>query len=74
MLTRFPEGLAHALEKITADPDPLEVANKATAHMYIINPLREWGGWANGLFDTHPPVAERIRRLHEMGGTIKRQD
>ena len=74
MLTRFPEGLAHALEKIAADPDPLEVANKATAHMYIINPLREWGGWANGLFDTHPPVAERIRRLHEMGGTTRRQD
>ena len=74
LLTRFPEGLAHALEKIAADPDPLEAANKATAHMYIINPLREWGGWANGLFDTHPPVAERIKRLHDMVGTIKRQD
>lgn len=74
MLTRFPEGLAHALEKIAADPDPLEVANKATAHMYIINPLREWGGWANGLFDTHPPVAERIRRLHEMALSPKRED
>jgi heat shock protein HtpX len=74
MLTRYPEGLAHALEKIAADPDPLEAANKATAHMYIINPLREWGGWANSLFDTHPPVAERIRRLYEMAGAVQRQD
>jgi heat shock protein HtpX len=63
MLTRYPEGLASALEKISADPEPLEVANKATAHMYIINPLREWGGWANSLFSTHPPVEERVRRL-----------
>lgn len=68
MLTRYPEGLASALEKISADPEPLEVANKATAHMYIINPLREWGGWANSLFSTHPPVEERIRRLREMEG------
>ncbi len=66
MLTRYPEGLASALQKITADPEPLEVANKATAHLYIINPLREWGGWANSLFDTHPPVEERVRRLREM--------
>ncbi|MGQ0551001.1 MAG: M48 family metallopeptidase [Armatimonadota bacterium] len=63
MLTRYPEGLASALEKLSADPEPLEVANKATAHLYIINPLREWGGWLNGLFNTHPPVEERVRRL-----------
>lgn len=66
MLTRYPDGLASALEKISADPEPLEAANKATAHLYIINPLREWGGWANRLYDTHPPVEERIRRLREM--------
>ncbi len=66
MLTRYPEGLASALEKISADSEPLEVANKATAHLYIINPLHEWGGWANSLFDTHPPVEERVRRLREM--------
>jgi heat shock protein HtpX len=68
MLTRYPEGLASALEKISADPEPLEAANKATAHLYIINPLREWGGWANSLFTTHPPAEERIRRLREMEG------
>lgn len=66
MLTRYPEGLAAALEKISADPEPLEVANKATAHLYIINPLREWGGWVNGLFNTHPSVEERVRRLRAM--------
>jgi heat shock protein HtpX len=66
LLTRYPEGLASALEKITADPDPLDVANKATAHMYIINPLREWGGWTNNLFNTHPSVEERVRQLRGM--------
>ncbi len=66
LLTRYPEGLASALEKISADPEPLEVASKATAHLYIINPLREWGGRINVLFDTHPPVEERVRRLREM--------
>jgi heat shock protein HtpX len=68
MLTRYPEGLASALEKISADPEPLEVANKATAHLYIIDPLRDWGGWTNSLFSTHPPAEERIRRLREMEG------
>jgi heat shock protein HtpX len=66
MLTRYPEGLASALEKISADPEPLEVASKATAHLYIIDPLREWGGRVNALFDTHPPVEERVRRLRDM--------
>jgi heat shock protein HtpX len=66
MLTRYPEGLASALEKLTADREPLEVANKATAHLYIVNPLKEWGGRINGLFDTHPPSEERVRRLRGM--------
>lgn len=66
VLTRYPEGLASALEKIAADPEPLEVANKATAHLYIWNPLQEHGGWLNHLFSTHPPVEERIRRLRKM--------
>jgi heat shock protein HtpX len=66
LLTRYPEGLARALEKISADPDPLEVANKATAHLYINNPLREHGSFLNNLFSTHPPIEERVRRLRAM--------
>jgi len=66
MLTRYPDGLASALEKIEADPEPLRSANKATAHLFISNPLREHGGGLNSLFDTHPPIEERVRRLKEM--------
>jgi heat shock protein HtpX len=66
LLTRYPDGLARALEKISADPDPLEVANKATAHLYINNPLREHKSLLNNLFSTHPPVEERIRLLRAM--------
>jgi heat shock protein HtpX len=66
LLTRYPEGLARALEKISADPDPLEVANKATAHLYINNPLHEHNSLLNNLFSTHPPVEERIRLLRAM--------
>lgn len=68
MLTRYPEGLARALEKISADREPLEVANKATAHLYIVNPLKGQkfiGRFAN-LFNTHPPIEERINALREM--------
>ncbi|HUU54576.1 MAG TPA: M48 family metallopeptidase [Armatimonadota bacterium] len=65
-LTRYPEGLANALEKLAADTEPLEVANKATAHLYIINPLTEHKGWANKLFSTHPPLEERVARLRGM--------
>lgn len=65
-LTRYPEGLASALEKIAADPEPLEAANKATAHLYIYNPLRDYKkSFLNNLFSTHPPVEERIKRLRE---------
>jgi len=70
LLTRFPEGLARALEKISADTVPLKRANKATAHLYITNPLKEHKGssrgWFAGLFDTHPPVEERVAKLREM--------
>jgi heat shock protein HtpX len=66
LLTRYPEGLASALEKIAADPDPLEVANKATAHLYINNPLREHGSLLNNLFTTHPPIQDRVRVLRAM--------
>ncbi len=66
LLTRYPEGLASALEKLTADKEPLEVANKATAHLYIINPLTEHRGRLNSLFSTHPPLDERVKRLRGM--------
>jgi heat shock protein HtpX len=66
MLTRYPDGLADALEKLAADTEPLEVANKATAHLYIVNPLTEHKGMVNNLFDTHPPIEERVRRLRAM--------
>jgi heat shock protein HtpX len=66
MLTRYPPGLASALRKIAADKEPLEVANKATAHLYIVNPLLDIGGAVNKLFSTHPPVEERIAALEKM--------
>lgn len=66
LLTRYPEGLASALAKIATDREPLEAANRATAHLYIENPLRERRGWLDGLFNTHPPIDERIRRLRGM--------
>jgi len=69
MFTRYPEGLARALEKIAADKEPLEAANKATAHLYIVNPLKNIHsgvGWFANLFNTHPPVEERIRILRKM--------
>ncbi|OGC51264.1 hypothetical protein A2982_04040 [candidate division WWE3 bacterium RIFCSPLOWO2_01_FULL_39_13] len=68
LLTRDPEGLALALDKISQDREVLEIANQATEHLYIENPLRKnvnSGIFAN-LFNTHPPVEERIRRLRDM--------
>jgi heat shock protein HtpX len=67
LLCRNPEALANALEKISADPEPLEVANKATAHLYIANPLKGHESFLNNFFSTHPPVEERIRLLRAMG-------
>jgi heat shock protein HtpX len=68
-LTQYPAGLASALAKLHTDREPLEAANKATAHMYIVSPLKNHHdavGWFAGLFQTHPPVAERIARLQKM--------
>lgn len=71
-LTRNPEGLATALAKISADPEPLEAANRATAHLYIANPLKgsEVVGFMAGLFDTHPPANKRIEVLRQMQGKV----
>ena len=68
-LTRFPDGLARALKKIDSDKDPLEVASKATAHLYITNPLKNNHssvGWFSGLFNTHPSISERVEALSLM--------
>lgn len=69
-ITRQPAGLIGALQKISKDSEALEAANKATAHLYIINPFKEKArgsvGWFSNLFNTHPPVIERIRALKNM--------
>lgn len=79
LLTRNPDSLANALLKISRDKEPLEAANKATAHLYVINPFhldnqknvrpeRSRGaiGWFANLFNTHPPIEERVRALRAM--------
>lgn len=68
LLTRYPEGLARALEKISQDPRSLTVANDATAHLYIANPFKgkEQTLWLHKLFMTHPPVEERVKALRGM--------
>jgi heat shock protein HtpX len=69
-LTRNPKGLADALQKISGDQEVLEVANRATAHLYIVNPIKKFEKRAKGLFSTHPPIEERIQILRslETGG------
>lgn len=72
LLTRYPGGLASALLKISSDKEPLEVANRGTAHLYITNPLKgqQAIGWFANLFNTHPPIAARVKALREMEGKI----
>jgi heat shock protein HtpX len=68
LLTRYPEGLARALEKISSDPKPLSSATSATAHLFIVNPFKGRGfqGWFTSLFSTHPPIEERVKILRTM--------
>lgn len=68
LYTRYPEGLASALEKIAGSTQELKTANQAFAPMYIINPFRSKGKAASDLTSTHPPVSERIRILRSMAG------
>lgn len=67
-LTRYPEGLARALTKLTKDKEVLEAATNATAHLYITNPFKgkAYGAWFANMFNTHPPIEERIKRLRAM--------
>lgn len=68
LLTRHPDALASALQKLSGDREVLEAATNATAHLYITNPFKDknFGAWFAGIFNTHPPIEERIRRLHAM--------
>jgi heat shock protein HtpX len=67
-LTRNPYGLERALVKISADTEPLEVANRATQHLYIVNPIKKLGERSSGLFSTHPPIIDRVNRLRQLTG------
>jgi len=68
LYTRYPEGLASALEKLAVSTDQLKSANQATAPMYTVNPFRKQGRAAENLTSTHPPISERIRILRSMSG------
>lgn len=72
-LTRNPKGLADALQKISGDREVLEAANRATAHLYIVNPVKRFEKRAKGLFSTHPPIGQRIEILRSMetGGIVE---
>ncbi|HEX5824072.1 MAG TPA: M48 family metallopeptidase [Candidatus Limnocylindrales bacterium] len=67
-LTRNPYGLERALAKISTDAEVLEVANRATQHMYFTNPIKKFEERASGLFSTHPATLDRINRLRELTG------
>ena len=67
-LTRNPHGLERALAKISEDQEVLEVANRATQHMYITNPFKKFEERSKGLFSTHPATLDRINRLRELTG------
>lgn len=66
LLTRYPEGLARALEKISQYKQPLQRANNATAHLYFSNPFKENKNFFTKLFSTHPPIEDRVKNLREM--------
>ena len=67
-LTRNPVGLEHALAKIATDDEVLEVANRATNHLYIVNPVKKFEARSRGLFSTHPPILDRVNRLRALRG------
>jgi len=67
-LTRNPYGLERALAKIAGDKEVLEVANRATQHLYFVNPIKKWEARSSGLMQTHPPIVDRINRLRALTG------
>ena len=73
-LTRNPYGLERALAKLAADTEKLEVANEATQHLYVVNPVKKLEKSASGLFSTHPAIVDRINRLRRMTGQPELDD
>lgn len=67
-LTRNPQGLERALAKIAGDKEVLEVANRATAHLYFTNPIKKFEQRSSSIFSTHPPIVDRINRLRKLTG------
>jgi heat shock protein HtpX len=67
-LTRNPLGLARALRTIADDPEVLEVANRATQHLYIVNPIKSFEARSKSMWDTHPPISERVAVLRSLAG------
>jgi heat shock protein HtpX len=67
-LTRNPLGLARALRTIAEDPEVLEVANRATQHLYIVNPIKSFEARSKSMWDTHPPISERVAVLRSLAG------
>lgn len=65
-LTRNPDAMIAALRKLGEDREVLEVANRATAHLYIVQPIKRWEKRVKGLFSTHPPIKDRIRRIEQL--------
>lgn len=72
LLTRYPQGLAQALMKISSSHTQMKSAHTGTAHLFIVNPLKgkNTGQWLAGLFNTHPPMDVRIKALREMEGKV----
>ena len=70
-LTRNPHGLEGALAKIASDKEVLEVANRATAHLYFTNPIKKFEARSSGMMSTHPPIVDRINRLRELTGEAR---
>jgi heat shock protein HtpX len=70
-MTRYPEGLAQALEALAADTEPMHEASRATAHLFIVQPMmasgRRAGGEGTSMWSSHPPIQERISRLRSIG-------
>src|SRR4029078_1509312 len=67
-LARNPHGLEQALAKIASDKEVLEVANRATQHLYFTNPIKRYEGPSSSMFSTHPGIVDRINRLRKLTG------